>query len=230
MKRRGLTAPTNMLVLTDTETASLEGGVADIAVMHVNDDLEIVWEIESLIDPERPISPQAMGIHHITNEMVADAPTLREFVEIVCDRDPFPSGSIICGHNIQFDIRMLKDVMPADHLRLCTLKLARVLFPDLPDHKLQTIRYTFGLDAGTAHRAMGDVRVCLDFLRNIRRELGHSLVDMLALARKPLSGDSKMPFGKHQGMKLKELPRSYVTWLLSKPDVDPEIRQALLAL
>jgi exodeoxyribonuclease X len=36
-----------------------------------------------------------------------------------------------------------------------------------------------------------------------------------------------MPFGKHRGMPLDELPRDYVGWLLRQDDVDQYLRKAL---
>lgn len=211
----------------DTETAGLDGGVCDIAICKINSDLQIIWEVESLIDPERPIAPQASGIHHITDDMVQFEPTLSEFMEMQgypLDRE----GAIIGGHNVQFDIRMIGEFIPRVHRKLCTLKLARVLWPDAPDHKLQTLRYMFKLDAGTAHRAMGDVRTCISLLRMVAEERGLDLQGILALVAKPLTLDAKMPFGKHQGTKLKDLPSSYVQWLLNKADnLDADLREAL---
>ena len=40
-----------------------------------------------------------------------------------------------------------------------------------------------------------------------------------------------MPFGKHKGTKLKDLPSNYIDWLLNKADnIDADLRTALLAL
>lgn len=216
------------LALFDTETASIEGGVCDIAIVILDEDLNVTWQAESLIDPERPISPQASGIHHITDDMVVNEPTMAEFMDLY--GYPFNRpGLVFGGHNVQFDVRVCKEWVPEQHRKLCTLKLARNLWPSLPDHKLQTLRYHFKLDAGTAHRAMGDVRVCLALLRMVAEQHGCGLSGVFELARKPLSLDNKMPFGKHRGEKLKDLPKSYVTWLLGNAtELDPDLREALL--
>lgn len=217
----------NELLLFDTETADIKGGVCDLAIVIVNEDLDIVWEAESLIDPERPISPSAQGIHHISDEMVWDKPTLSEFMEIY--GYPFRRpGVIFGGHNVQFDIRMCQPHMPEQFRTACTMKLARNLWPEMENHKLQTLRYQFKLDAGTAHRAMGDVRVCLSLIRMVAAERGIGLTGLLELFRRPISLDNKMPFGKHRGEKLKDLPKSYVGWLLNNADeLDPDLREAL---
>lgn len=211
--------------ILDTETASLEGGVCDLAIARVNENFEVVWEVESLIDPERPISPQASGIHHITDDMVWASPTLSEFMDM--HQHPLKrDGLVVGGHNVQFDCRMLASVLPQSYAKLCTLRLAKHFYPDNPDHKLQTLRYQFKLDAGTAHRAMGDVIACLNFLRHLSHEFNHSLPELIDLAKRPLSLDSRISFGKHKGMRLGEIPMSWVRWFCEQPTADPDLREA----
>lgn len=215
--------------ILDTETASLEGGVCDLAIVTIDDNFEVVRSIESLVDPERPISPSAMGIHHITNEMVEFEPTLSEFMDVY--QQPLHDGIVVCGHNVAFDIRMLSAHMPKDHKRLCTLRLARDLWPDLENHQLQTIRYTFGLEAGPAHRAMGDVITCFSLLKHINKTFGLTLEQMVEQCSRALPPTYKLTFGKHKGTALKDLPSSYVYWLLNKTEsLDPDLRVALSAL
>jgi uncharacterized protein (DUF3820 family) len=47
----------------------------------------------------------------------------------------------------------------------------------------------------------------------------------------PLSADSPMPFGKHKGTPLKDLPPSYVAWALENFDdgKHPELKTAIRA-
>lgn len=213
-------------VVADTETASLQGGVCDLAIAIVDKDLNVLWEAESLIDPERPILPAASGIHHITDDMVWQSPTLAEFMEMT--GHPFAHPNlVVAGHNIQFDCRMLADVLPPQYERLCTLKLARNHYPELSDHKLQTIRYAFKLSAGTAHRAMGDVMTCISFLRMMCEAKQTDMHGLMHLCRLPLSLDSRMPFGKHKDTKLRDIPISYVRWLVEKTELDPDLHEAL---
>lgn len=217
------------ITVLDTETASLQGGVCDLAIAKINENLEVEWSVESLIDPEVPISASASGIHHITDEMVWDQPTLSEFMEM----HNHPLGSddlVVIGHNVQFDCRMLGVHLPETYRKLCTLKLARNMWPELENHKLQTLRYQFKLDAGTAHRAMGDVMTCISLLRYVAELKGTDLAGVMELARKPLSPDTKFPFGKHKGTPLKNVPKSYVRWVLEKTEIDPDLREALASL
>lgn len=218
---------TSTAYIIDTETAGLQGGVCDLAIVQVDNNLNVRWEWESLIDPEVPISPQASGIHHITDEMVVDSPTLAEAMELTSY--PFQADDLLlAGHNVAFDCRMLSSVLPPVYDKLCTLKLARILWPDAPDHKLQTLRYQFKLDAGTAHRAMGDVLACLSLLRMVCDGKGLDLEGVLVLTRQSISLDTKFPFGKHKGTAIRDLPVSYCMWALENmTNLDPDLREAI---
>lgn len=216
------------LFVADTETAGLDGGVADIGVVQLDADLNVVWQAESLLNPERPISPAASGVHHITDDMVVGKPTLHQWMQ--AQGFPFyKEGVVFCGHNVQFDVRMIgQNYFGPGMRKLCTLKLAREIYPTLVDHKLQTIRYAFKLDAGDAHRAMGDVTTCVSFLRHVQQDKGLTVEQMLAITQQPLSLDSKFPFGKHKGVPIRQIPKAYCTWALAKMDnLDPELRAAL---
>lgn len=54
-----------MLRIIDTETCGLQGGIVEIASVDVIDG-NIVNPMSHLIRPDRPITPQAMAIHRIT--------------------------------------------------------------------------------------------------------------------------------------------------------------------
>lgn len=213
--------------LFDTETASLQGGVCDIAMVSLNDQFEVVWQGESLINPEMAISPQATEIHGISDHDVQFAPTLAEW--LASQGQPFHADDqVLTAYNVAFDIRMCKAHLPSAYSKSCALRMARTLYPDAPDHKLQTMRDYLGLEGGVAHRAMGDVVTTANLLRKMHSDHGLSLADLLEVGARKWTGDDKLTFGKHKGMKLKNLPNSYVVWLLGQPDLDPDLRAGLL--
>lgn len=218
------------IICIDTETAGFappsEGsGICDIAIANVDEDFGIYWKVESLIDPECSISPSAMGVHHITDEMVADQPTLSEFMEQY--KYPLNEVNVVMGHNVQFDIRFVRPFLPDAFQVIDTLKLARIVWPDAENHKLQTLRYAYNLDAGNAHRAMGDVITTISLARLLAEEVGTDARGLLQLMHAPLPLATRMQFGKHKGERLGDLPMQYVRWLLDKADIDPDLREAL---
>ena len=215
-------------LVIDTETASLSQGIVDIAIAEIDDDFNVLWSIESLIDPECEISPGAMGVHHITPDMVYDKPTIAEFMDM--HKYPLFGADVLGGHKVSFDLKFLSDFLPDQFKTIDTLKLSRNTWPTLESHKLQTLRYTFGLNAGNAHRAMGDVITTISLMREIAEKHETDLTGLTMLMNAPLSLDSRIGFGKHRGEKLRDLPISYVRWLLDKSDAaDEDLREALLA-
>lgn len=104
-----------MLRIIDTETCGLQGGIVEIASVDVIDG-KIVNPMSHLVRPDRPISPQAMAIHRITEAMVADKPWIEDVI-------PHYYGSEwYVAHNASFDRRVLPE-MPGEWI--CTMKLAR---------------------------------------------------------------------------------------------------------
>ncbi len=103
-----------MLRVIDTETCGLQGGIVEIASVDIVDG-QITNPMSHLVRPDRPISPQAMAIHRITEEMVADKPWIEEII-------PHYHGSPwYVAHNASFDRR----VLPEMHGEwICTMKLA----------------------------------------------------------------------------------------------------------
>jgi exodeoxyribonuclease X len=108
-----------MLRVIDTETCDLQGGIVEVASVDVVNG-QIINPVSHLVRPDRPISPQAMAIHRITESMVADKPWIEEVI-------PHYYGSPwYVAHNASFDRRVLPE-MPGEWI--CTMKLARRLWP-----------------------------------------------------------------------------------------------------
>jgi DNA polymerase III epsilon subunit-like protein len=219
-------------VALDTETSGLgeHDAICEFAWAELDDELNILRSHASLIDPECPINPSAAGVHGITNAKVADKPTMQEYLDMV--EHPFGEGDhiIAIAHNWPFDKRFVTKHLPHVEHGLCTLKLARKIYTDAPDRKLQTLRYYLELDAeGEAHSALGDVAVLVQLIRRMRQDTQLDLYALFELSNEPVLVD-KMPFGKHKGTALKELPANYVQWLLGLPDLSDDLRYSLQQL
>lgn len=220
------------LIVLDTETSGLQPpiGVCECAFIELDPlTLSEIGRYHSLIDPEVAISPSASGIHRITDDMVVNEPTLQEWFEIVLG-NPFAGQEVVMvAHNAPFDYPLVK-VHLGSSLPLCTLKLARMVYPDAPDHKLATLKYLLKLgQGGHSHSALADVEDCADLLRRCQDELGLSIDQLVAEANKPRFID-KMPFGKHKGLPIKEVPRSYLSWLKKQDNIDGDLLYTLSQL
>lgn len=219
------------ILLADTETTCLgdEAEICELAFVEVDSDLNEILRFSSLVNPKGLISPDAAGASGITNRMIEDAPTIEQVLESVkaeCGQDYFADVFLIC-HHVRFDKRLL-----APHWNvtgeLCTLRAAQRWYPDAPNHKLQTLRHYLDIeiDAG-AHRALEDVLVMKELLYELVEVSGLGSLEALAIeSAKPRIYES-MPFGKHKGVKMAQLPSGYVGWLLALPDLDEDLRVSL---
>ena len=135
----------------------------------------------------------------------------------------------IIGHNVDFDWEVIGR---PDIKRICTLALARKLWPDLDSHNQSALMYY--LERATAreqlrntHSAIADVGVCAVILDHICQELGIKTVEDLHAESEKARTPTTMPFGKHKGVLLSDVPSDYKQWLLTQGDIDPYLRKAL---
>lgn len=214
-------------LLGDVETTGFSGtpGVVEIAWFEVDEDLNIIDKQYSLIDPQRPIDPGASGVHHITNSMVAEAPTMSEFFEYIYG-GKIEGDIVLVAHNSKYDREFFGPWCNKLNHEICTLKLARRYLPEQDNHKLQTLRYSLGLDAGTAHSAEGDVTALYNLLRHLLDLSGETLESLITRSSEPLFVH-QMPFGKHKGTPIQEVPKDYLQWLSRQDNVDPDLRYTL---
>lgn len=120
---------------------------------------EIADVYETLINPERPIPPWVTALTNITWSMVKDAPRFGA----VCDRVlAVLEGHVFVAHNARFDWGFLCAEVERttgrvlDGRRLCTVKLARKLLPQLRRRSLDHVAHYYGVEITARHRAAGD--------------------------------------------------------------------------
>lgn len=125
---------------------------------------EEIGRMQFLLKPREAMTDFIIGIHGITNEMVADAPSMGAKVVEVHE---FFKGCIVMAHHCPFDLGFLtlefeKAGLPLPpEPALCTSLLSRKLIHGVENHKLQTLVKHLGIDGGQAHRAYDDAKACL---------------------------------------------------------------------
>jgi exodeoxyribonuclease X len=173
-------------------------------------------------NPGKPISLGALATHHILDEELVDCPPSSSFALPV-------DTEYMIGHNVDFD--WLAIGCP-DVKRICTLALARKLWPDLDSHNQSALLYFLKRQSAkellkNAHSALADVGICAVILQHAIEQIGVKTIEDLwtqsELARVP----GVMPFGKYKGLPISDVPGDYKRWLLGKGDVDPYLRAAL---
>lgn len=136
---------------------------------------KIIDSFQSLAATKRRMSDQVIAIHNITNEMLVGAPPLSEVIKKFYD---FIEGAYLIAHHAPFDLGFIAPEF--ERLRLsfpkrpvfCSSLLARRVFPESENHKLQTLIRFFNLEQGTAHRALDDARACLEVGLKIFNKIG----------------------------------------------------------
>jgi DNA polymerase-3 subunit epsilon len=147
----------------DTETTGLdpEGGDEIIAIGAVRIvKNRIIYEdrFEQLINPERDIPFESYKIHGIESNMVTDKPTIDD---VLPDFKRYISNSVIVGHDVGFDLKMIKmqekrtGVVLANPV-LDTLLLSAMLHPIHKQHNIESIAKRLGVNIIGRHTALGD--------------------------------------------------------------------------
>ncbi|MDP1608095.1 MAG: DUF3820 family protein [Chlamydiales bacterium] len=212
----------------DTETTGVKphkDRIIEIAAY----DVERERTFCSFVYPECPIPPESSAISGITDEMVKDAPLFKEVgpaFSAFCEGDVV----LIAHNNDQFDKLFLENeysrfgLQIPNWLYFDTLKWSRKYQPHLPRHSLQFLREVFGIEANQAHRALDDVYVLYQISKRLMDDLNWS--DILQLMNEN-SQITRMPFGKHAGKPLAEVPKDYVEWLSKSGALDKKENGAL---
>jgi DNA polymerase-3 subunit epsilon len=155
---------------------------------------DVVGTFCTLINPGRPIPPEASAVNGITDEMVADQPNIETVLTELAD---FCGDLPLVAHNAPFDFKFLLAAVEKHRAKapkgivLDSCQLARVVFPGMFNYKLGTLVRHFGFPNGTFHRAEEDSVYCgLLFARIVEalEKAGQSasVPALLDLAKQPL--------------------------------------------
>jgi len=135
-----------MFIFLDTETTGTD---EDDRLCQIAFKSEAGLIVNELFNPGRPISIEAMCIHHITNEMVKHKPQFKNSAAWKKLKDLIVNeNKIIVAHNAKFDVAMLKKENIHPQKTICTYKLARFLDTEgkIPEYNLQYLRYFLSLN------------------------------------------------------------------------------------
>jgi DNA polymerase-3 subunit epsilon len=156
--------------VVDVETTGMRAAgadrITDIAVVLVKG-MRRELLFDSLVNPGVPIPWRIMGLTGITDAMVRGAPPFSAVADQVIQ---VLSGRVFVAHNARFDwgfvsaeVRRARD-LALDGPRVCTVRLARRLLPELPSRSLDALSLYFGLENHARHRAGGDALATAEVL------------------------------------------------------------------
>jgi len=215
-------------LIFDTETTGrVEPDLIEAAWLAVSDlkTLEVEEQFVQRYRPDKPIEMGAMAVHHILEEELLDCPSARTFTL------PEDTGYLV-GHSIDYDWGVIGK---PDVKRICTYAMTRKLWPEVDSHSQSALMFHFSKDRKktrdnlkNAHSALADVKFCRILLNKVilavRPASWEDLWEFSERARIP----ETMPFGKHKGVKIIDLPDDYRKWALNNlTDMDFYLRKAL---
>ena len=121
---------------------------------------EIIDTFNTFVNPEVPIPAEIVELTSITDEMVADAPKIKEALTSFFE---FIGGGrkLLVAHNANFDTGFIRYAaeecgMEFTNPYLDTVALSRYINPTLKKHKLDVLAEHYGLGDFNHHRACDD--------------------------------------------------------------------------
>lgn len=232
--------------LETTGTDKMNDRIVEIAIVKWNGD--IIDQYYSLVNPGRPIPAEASDVHGITNEKVADAPTLGQIAENILE---FIHGCDLGGFNSNsFDIPLLY----IDLHRTChKLNLDGINFIDVcnifkrkEERTLSAaVQFYTGSLHDNAHNALDDVHATikvfkaqLDWYADLEEKSRTDLslycnydkprCDLAGNFQIDNDGDYIFTFGKHKGQKAKHQP-DYLLWMF-RQDFLPDTKSIIQSI
>lgn len=181
----------------------------------------------------------AMAVHHITEKQIEGLETFNQsYIKDVSQKFFYEHGYILIAHNAPFDVWVLKNHGVEVPTYICTLKLARYVYPEFEAHNLQYLRYRLGLEFDkeiNPHDAMSDVYVLEKLFYHLFDKIWEALEKtqeapvtgeqlnkkMIEITRAP-SLLYRCVFWKHAGKLWSEVPRDYLEWIAYKSDISDE--------
>jgi len=187
------------VIVLDFETTGLSPRCGDRAIeigAVLIDAGRVVDRFHSLMNPGIPVSPFIQGLTGITNAMVRSAPGC---AEVMARFGEFMGQYPLAAHNASFDGRFLDAELARigrdrTNEMVCTLLIARRVYPHILSHKLEAlVRYKKLHTDGTFHRAAVDAEMTaylwMTMIEDIKRLYG--VVDVSLESLQKLSRISK---------------------------------------
>lgn len=236
-------------VLFDTETTGNqeEDRVIQFGAMIV-DQKGKVEAFDELCSSDVEIKIEAMEVHNITPDLLIGKPKAVETSFYQKLEELNTNENFLIAHNISFDLGMIKKEGFVNQYQLIdTLRCAKHLFPELPYHRLQYIRYALELfkveeaEASKhnitikAHDAIGDVLVMKLFLTKLVAKCrqiypDYNPIEKLAELTKTPVFIKTFKFGKHKGKDVEQVAKEdagYLNWMRTNMELDDDLKYTL---
>ncbi len=156
------------LDLETTGTNAALHMIVEVGIIRFTAD-RIIESYQTLVNPGVKIPEDVTALHGITDEMVRGAPPI---YALLGEIRRLMEDALLVIHNPGFDLSFLgwaflKGGLPAPEMNAVdTVRLARRAWPNLANHRLETICGHLRLDM-TPHRAIPDATACMEVFRSV---------------------------------------------------------------
>jgi DNA polymerase III subunit epsilon len=168
---------TATIIVLDFETTGLSpdqgARPTEVAAVAVQGG-RIIARYQSLMNAGVYVPHYITALTGITNAMVRAAPPVKQ---VMRELHQFVGDHPVVAHNASFDRKFLEAewqrLRLATHSTvLCSLRLARRLYPQAPNHQLGTLVAHLGLpQTGRAHRALADAEMTAHLWLRMRADI-----------------------------------------------------------
>ena len=163
-------------VSLDLETTGLEpkkDRIIEIGAAKIRDG-QVQETYSLLVDPRVKIPERITDLTGISDQMVEGQPFVEEAVTGLLE---FCEELPLLGHNLMFDYSFVKHSavnmgLPFEKQGMDTLKIARVLLPDLESRSLQSLCQYYQIPQQEAHRALEDALTTFRLYERLREAFG----------------------------------------------------------
>jgi DNA polymerase III epsilon subunit family exonuclease len=178
---RGLSEVTFVVIDLETSGASASTGsaITEIGAVKVYGG-DVKGTFHTLINPFTPLSPFIVELTGITDQMLAEAPSIETILPMLFDFFGSPEEVVFVAHNAPFDLSFLKAALTLhgyiwpDFRVLDTVKLAQLVLTkdDVVNYQLGTLAQYFNTQVAPSHRALDDAQATVDVLHGVIERLG----------------------------------------------------------
>ena len=145
-----------------TGTDVTKDEIIQIAAIKIDKEGEVIDSFERFIKPNKSVGNSVL-VHGFSDEYLKEygedkEKVFEEFLE-------YSKGALIVGHNVNYDISILNSELERCKMNkpkfkgiYDTLDIYRRFYPNLPNHKLETLSKIFPIKHSPSHNALDDVK------------------------------------------------------------------------
>jgi DNA polymerase-3 subunit epsilon len=189
-------------VVVDLETTGgspRDSRITEVGAVRVTGG-ERIGTFQALVNPGEPIPPYISHLTGIDDLLVREEPPIEAVLPAFVE---FARGGVFVAHNARFDFSFLNenlgrlDYPVLEGPPVCTAKLARrVVWPDVPNVRLQTLAQYFRTRVQPTHRALDDAMACAEVLDGLLDLGGRLGILTLGDLREAVRARGRPHFGK----------------------------------